>query len=135
MSNQRQIEDAPMCFGCGPGNPVGLKLRFSLDDTGRCTALFTGTGNYVGYGDVIHGGIIFTALDDVMSNALYLRNRKALTTCASVRYLRPLHVGQTVELLGWIETERLFLVDLKGEVRIKDSGELVADSTATFMIV
>ena len=135
MSNAKQIEDAPMCFGCGPENPVGLQLRFSLDADGRCTAVFTGTENHVGYEDIIHGGIIFTALDDVMSNALYLRNKKALTSRAAIRYRQPLRVGQAVELFGWIESERLFLVELKGEVRLQDSGELIADSTATFMIV
>ena len=118
MSNARQVEDAPMCFGCGPDNPVGLQLRFSLDPTGRCTAVFTGTENHVGYENIIHGGIIFTALDDVMSNPLCLRNKKALTTGAAIRYRQPLHVGQTVELFGWIESERLFLVELKGEVRL-----------------
>lgn len=130
-----QIEDAPMCFGCGPDNPVGLQLRFSLDDAGRCTAAFTGTGNHVGYDDIIHGGIIFTALDDVMSNSLYLRNRRALTSSASIRYLQPLHVGEPVTLYGWIESERMFLVELKGEVRRQDGGQLIADAKATFMIV
>jgi acyl-coenzyme A thioesterase PaaI-like protein len=135
VSSARKIEDAPMCFGCGRDNPVGLQLRFSLDASGRCTAVFAGTRNHVGYDNIIHGGIIFTALDDVMSNALYLRNRKAVTTTATVRYRQPLHVGQIVELFGWIESERMFLVDLKGEVRLQDGGDLIADSTATFMIV
>ena len=134
MSNPRQVDDAPMCFGCGPDNPVGLQLRFSLDADGRCTAVFTGTENHVGYDNIIHGGIIFTALDDVMSNALYLRNRKALTTSAAIRYRKPLHVGQAVELFGWIESERILLVELQGEVRLQDGGDLIADATATFMI-
>lgn len=136
MSNAtRQTEDAPMCFGCGPQNPIGLQLRFSLNDDGRCTAVFTGTENHVGYDNIIHGGIIFTALDDVMSNALYLRNKKALTASAAVRYRRPLHVGQTVELFGWIEQERMLLAELKGEARLQNGGDLIAESTATFMIV
>lgn len=124
-----------MCFGCGPDNPIGLHLQFSLDDAGRCTAAFTGTENHVGYDSVIHGGIIFTALDDVMSNALYLRNKKAVTTHADIRYRKPLYVGQPVGLFGWIENERMFLVELKGEVRLQDGGDLIAEASATFMIV
>lgn len=124
-----------MCFGCGPKNPIGLQLRFSLDDTGRCTATFTGTENHVGYNNIIHGGIIFTALDDVMSNALYLRNKKAVTARADIRYRNPLYVGQPVELFGWIESERMFLVELKGEVRLQDGGDLIAEASATFMVV
>ena len=109
-----------MCFGCGPDNPVGLKLQFSLESAGRWTAVLTGNENHVGYGNVINGGLVFTVLDDVMSNALYLRNRKAVTTTAAVRYHRPLYVGQTVRLFGSIESERMFLVELSGEVRLQD---------------
>ena len=130
-----EIEDAPMCFACGPENPIGLQIRFSLGDDGRCTALFTGTENHVGYENTIHGGIIFTTLDDVMANVLYLQNRKALTARSEIRYRRPLEVGQTVELSGWIEKERGFLVDLRSEARLMDGGDLIAESKATFMLV
>jgi acyl-coenzyme A thioesterase PaaI-like protein len=64
------IEAAEMCFACGKANPIGLKIDFEVDgDT--CTAEFTGTENHVGWNDTIHGGIIFSALDDVTANVLY----------------------------------------------------------------
>lgn len=135
MSDEIRIEEARMCFACGPDNPVGLKIDFSLDDAGRCRGRFTPGKNHVGYANTVHGGIIFSALDDVMANVLYLSNRKAHTARCDVRYRRALEVGQTVQLLGWIESERRRLITLRGEVRLEDSGDVVADCEARFMLV
>ena len=129
-----QIEAAPMCFACGQANPVGLKIVFTLND-GVVTAEFTANENHVGYENTVHGGIIFAALDDVMANVLYLQDIKAHTARCEIRYRRPLEVGQTIKLKGWIESERRRLFVLKGEARLADSDELVADTEASFMRV
>ena len=68
MSNQ--IESAPMCFACGPENPIGLKIDFHVVGD-ECTAEFTPNENHVGFQNTVHGGIIYTALDDVTANILY----------------------------------------------------------------
>jgi acyl-coenzyme A thioesterase PaaI-like protein len=126
------IEDAPMCFACGQENPIGLRINFTLND-GKVTAQFTANDNHVGYENTVHGGIIYSALDDVMANVLYLQNMKAHTARCEIRYRRPLEVGQTIDLTGWIESERRRLVVLKGEARLADGGDLVADAEASFM--
>ena len=135
MSDGVLRENATMCFACGIDNPIGLKIRFSLDDQGRCSATFTGNENHVGYENTVHGGIIYAALDDVMANVLYLNNKKAHTARCEIRYRQPLQVGQTVMLSGWIVSERRRLIVLKGEARLEGSGDLVADCEASFMLV
>ena len=121
-----------MCFACGPDNPIGLQIRFHFDGE-KCTGQFTATENHVGYENTVHGGIIFAALDDVMANVLYLQNIKAHTARCEIRYRRPLEVGQKIQLTGWIESERRRLIVLKGEARLADSGQPVADCEASFM--
>lgn len=132
MSNDVSIEAATMCFACGPDNPIGLKIDFSLRD-GRCTGRFTANGNHVGYENTVHGGIIYAALDDVMANVLYLQSIKAHTARCEIRYRKPLEVGQTVKLSGWIDSQRKRLVVLKGEARLADGDALIADCEAAFM--
>ena len=131
-SNDVQVEAATKCFACGPDNPIGLQIKFSLDD-GICTADFTAGENHVGYENTVHGGIIFSALDDVMANVLYLQNIKAHTARCEIRYRKPLEVGQPVRLKGWIESERRRLIVLKGEVRLTGDDSVVADCEASFM--
>lgn len=133
--NERGIEAARMCFACGPDNPIGLQIRFTLDADGRCHGRFTPQDNHVGYENTVHGGIIYAALDDVMANVMYLQQRKAHTARCDIRYREPLAVGETVLLTGWIDSERRRLLQLRGEARRVADDRLIADCTASFMLV
>ncbi|MEJ2129968.1 MAG: PaaI family thioesterase [Woeseiaceae bacterium] len=128
-----EIEAAPMCFACGVDNPIGLKIRFDVEGD-VCTAEFTPNENHVGFSDTVHGGIIYTILDDVTANILYQQGRKAHTAKCEIRYRQPVRVGQRLMLRGWIENERRRLIMLKGEVRRADDDVLVADCESSFML-
>ena len=131
MSNE--IESAPMCFACGMDNPIGLKIRFHVDGD-VCTAEFTPDENHVGFQNTVHGGIIYTALDDVTANIMYQQGRKAHTARCEIRYRQPCSVGETLKLKGWIDSERRRLVVLKGEIRRAADDVLVADCESSFML-
>jgi acyl-coenzyme A thioesterase PaaI-like protein len=133
MTEKKSIEAAPMCFACGQDNPIGLQISFSVED-GVCSGRFTPNRNHVGFSDTVHGGIIFSALDDVMANLLYLQDIKAHTARCEIRYRKALRVGQEILLTSSVETERRRLVVLRGEARLADGGELVADCSARFML-
>ena len=128
-----ETEAAPMCFACGQDNPIGLKIHFDVDGD-VCTARFTPNENHVGFQDTVHGGIIYTALDDVTANILYQQGRKAHTARCEVRYRQAARVGEELKLKGWIENERRRLVILKGEVRRASDDGLVADCESSFML-
>ena len=51
-----EIEDAPMCFACGPDNPIGLRIRFDVVGD-ECTAEFTPNENHVGFSDTTHSAV------------------------------------------------------------------------------
>jgi len=128
-----EIEAAPMCFACGNDNPIGLHIQFNVDGE-ECTAEFTPNENHVGFQDTVHGGIIYTALDDVTANIMYRQGRKAHTARCEVRYRQPSRVGEKLKLKGWIDSERRRLVILKGEVRRASDDVLVADCESSFML-
>jgi len=122
-----------MCFACGKDNPIGLKILFHVEGD-ECTAEFTPSENHVGWHDTVHGGILYSALDDVTANVLYRQGRKAHTARCEIRYRHPARVGQALLLKGWIEKEKGRLVVLKGEARRKDDSVVVADCEARFML-
>lgn len=128
-----EIEAAPMCFACGIDNPVGLKIRFDVQGD-ECTAEFTPNENHVGFSDTVHGGIIYTALDDVTANILYQQGRKAHTAKCEIRYRQPARVDEKLMLKGWIETERRRLIILKGEIRRASDDVVVAECESSFML-
>lgn len=129
-----EVEPAAMCFACGPDNPIGLKIHFDCAGD-RCRASFTPDSNHVGWENTVHGGIIYAALDDVTANVLYKQGRKAHTARCEIRYRQPLYVGETVELEGWVERRRGRLVMLRGEARKAEDQSIVADCSASFMLV
>jgi len=133
LTKQILAEEARMCFACGPDNPIGLHIKFQFKD-GKCRGIFTPDENHVGYKNTVHGGIVYSALDDVMANILYLQNIKAHTARCKIRYRKALEVGQTINLTGWIEKEHRRLLVLKGEARIAVDNILIADCEASFMI-
>ena len=123
-----------MCFACGPDNPIGLGIVFTVDDDEICSAVFTPGPNHLSWEDTVHGGIIYTALDDVTANIMYQQGRKAHTARCEVRYRQPSRVGEKLKLKGWIDNERRRLVILRAEVRRAVDDVLVADCESSFML-
>lgn len=54
------------CFGCSPNNPIGLKLKFIVEDE-NVIAKWTPHHNYEGWTNVLHGGIQATLMDEIAS--------------------------------------------------------------------
>ena len=125
--------DANTCFVCGPGNPDGLQLVFELEGD-LCVSTFTPGPNHCGYDGVTHGGLIFSALDDVMANWIFLKGIRAYTAKCEIRYKAPLPTGTTVNLTGECIKQKSRLVQMKGLMTRADNGEVVAETDAAFMI-
>jgi len=134
MADSRGREDANSCFVCGPDNPIGLNLKFRLRGD-ICLAEFTPSLNHCGYDGVTHGGIIFSVLDDVMANWLFLKGFRSYTAKCDVRFKSPLPTECTVALEGHCLKQRSKLVLMAGKATRIDNGEVVAESQASFMRV
>lgn len=125
--------DANTCFVCGPGNPDGLQLTFRLEDD-LCKSEFTPGTNHCGYDGVTHGGLIFSALDDVMANWIFLKGIRAYTAKCDIRYKAPLPTGTKVMLVGECIKQKSRLVQMRGTMTRADDGSVVAETEASFMI-
>lgn len=120
------------CFVCGPGNPIGLKLTFRLDGD-VCRAEFTSDDRHMGYRGVTHGGIVFSLLDDVMANWLWMQDIPAFTARADVRYRAQLPIGVAVRLEGRCVKRKGRLAVMEGKVIRIDTDAVVAEAGASFM--
>ncbi len=121
------------CFVCGPGNPIGLGVTFRLDGD-VCRAEFTPGPTHAGYAQVTHGGIVFSLLDDVMANWLWLQGQQCFTARADIRYRAELPVGTTVRLEGRCLKRKGRLAQMEGRVIRADDDSVVAEASASFMI-
>jgi len=121
------------CFVCGSTNPIGLKVKFSLIE-GVCVASFTPQAEHAGYDNVTHGGILFSLLDDVMANWVWLQGQKCFTAKADIRYRAELPIGQEVRLEGRCLKRKGRLAQMEGRIFRTDNQSVVAEASASFMI-
>ncbi|MDH5737853.1 MAG: PaaI family thioesterase [Gammaproteobacteria bacterium] len=124
--------DANHCFVCGPANPVGLGLVFRLEND-VCLSEFTPAAHHCGYDGVTHGGLVFSALDDVMANWLFLKGIRAYTARCEIRYRGELPTGTRVLLEGHCVKQKGRLTLMRGVMKRADTGEPVAETEASFM--
>lgn len=93
-----------LCFGCGPRNPYGLKMKFYSDEK-VVVSWVTVPEHLCGWDNLVHGGVITTILDEIMSwSAIYLLKRFILTKSIRVDFLKPLCVGQRLRAEGSVES-------------------------------
>lgn len=121
------------CFVCGPSNPIGLQVVFALEED-ECVGHFTPGPDHVGWQNHTHGGIVFSLLDDVMANWLYLQGQYGVTARCEVRYRSPLFVGEAVTLRSRVTQQKRRAVMFAAEA-VRDTDKVViADCSATFLI-
>jgi uncharacterized protein (TIGR00369 family) len=122
------------CFGCGPVNPVGLKLEFHRDGDIVVSRTVLAS-EYAGYRQFCHGGVVATLLDEAMGWALFhIGGHYGVTQELSVQYRRPVYVQRPIVL-------RARIVEANGkssrlESTIEDErGRLLARATGDWVIV
>jgi len=84
------------CFACGPNKGLGLELKFYRDEDGTVFGNFFADSKYEGYSGIVHGGIIATLLDSVMTHCLLMKDIPALTGRLSIKYSTPIRTGTVV---------------------------------------
>ncbi len=128
-------ELASHCFGCGMDNPEGLHLHFTVDaEALTATATLTLTRLHQGPPGYVHGGIIATLMDEVMSKLNRPLKALAMTRNLQVDYLRPSPLGQPLTLRSSHvkrEGRKLF-----HRAELRDANDtLLAEATGLFIVI
>ncbi len=122
-----------MCFACGQANPIGLKLEFRFEGE-EYTTEFEVRPEYQGWRGIVHGGLIATVLDEAMARLLWEKGLNAITGRLTVRYHRPLAVGERVKVRARITKQRLPVIETTAEA-MREDGTVVAEAGAMSMEV
>jgi len=112
--------DGQTCFGCGETNPIGLRMEF-LTDGQQVYSFVTVAPTMAGWDQTVHGGIISTILDEIMGwTVIYLLKKIGVTKSITVDFMKPVHVGKPLTVIGSIEESR-------SERQIIVTGAIYAD--------
>ncbi len=124
---------ARLCFGCGSENPRGLRMRFRLEGD-RAVAEFTPPSDLQGFPGRVHGGGVATMLDEAMGWAAYGRGIWAMTARLTMRFRRPVPLGEPLTVSGWVTRDRGRFLELRSELR-SQRGALLAEAEGVFVRV
>jgi len=87
----------------------------------------------IGYDDQVHGGILFSFLDDAMANYLFLQGKRAHTAKCEIRYRKPVKVGSVLRAEAWPVQEKGRLVTMESRIINTADESVVVEATARFM--
>jgi uncharacterized protein (TIGR00369 family) len=122
------------CFVCGPDNPEGMQLKFTLDEARQTFVCHFRLGKrYTGPPGHCHGGIIACILDDAMGKVNKLRQVIALTREMTVEYLKPVPLheplrveGREIKVQGRTHINAAEILNENGEVLARSKGIFIA---------
>lgn len=120
------------CFVCGDQNPNGLKAKFFARDDGSVISEIVADYRFQGYKDIIHGGVVFSMLDEVMVKAVLARGIFALTAEMKIKFRLPVKVGDKIVFTGTVTSTSHHLYRTIGEA-VNQRGEVVATANATYL--
>lgn len=127
----KEIKKYSNCFVCGDNNESGLKAKFFYDGEEAFTEVVADK-KFEGYHQIFHGGVISTLLDEVMIKAILAQDKLAVTVELSIRYHRPLMIGEKIKFSGKIieNKKRLFVTEGKA---VSSGGEVFATARGKYI--
>lgn len=91
------------CFGCGGKNQDGLQMEFYTDDQ-LLYSFVEIPKTMAGWGQVVHGGILSTVLDEIMGwGVIYLCKKIGVTNTITVDFVKPVFVEDELTVIGKLE--------------------------------
>lgn len=122
------------CFGCGANNPIGLNLSGFERSNNTVRASFDPRVDFHGFADLLHGGIVATALDEIMAwTAILVEEVMVMTGKLDLRYRKPARVDTSFVLEGEIVERSGRRLQIRA--KMLDGDVVVAEASGLFLAI
>ncbi|MEN8152755.1 MAG: PaaI family thioesterase [Acidobacteriota bacterium] len=129
----KKLKDDNNCFVCGTDNPTGLRFKFEDNNEGVISRI-SFPERFQGWEGIVHGGIISTAIDEVMVKAAAKERIRCVTAEINVRFKKPCYTGHKYVLSGKIVENNNKI--LKAEGKITDSkNRTIAEGSGKLFVI
>lgn len=120
------------CFGCGPHNERGLRLRFRRDGDTVTTRFVLGAG-YDGPPQLLHGGLQALVCDELAGWVLVgLRGRIGVTCSMNIQYIRGVRLGEECVGVGELTGDAGGMMTVR--CKLLQGGQLCSTAKITYMM-
>ena len=122
------------CFGCGDEHPTGLHMSITAGEGLTVSGVFRVSEHHQGAPGLAHGGVLSTALDEILGSLNWLLAGPAVTGRLECDFRRPVPVGTdlviTAEVAG-VKGRRVYtratgyLGSVEGQVAVRAAAIFV----------
>ncbi len=125
----------PQCYVCGFENPMGLHVKYVRDGDQGCRADYVARQEHVGWPGLMHGGLLFTLMDEAVAWALIYAGLRGVTAKAEVRFRQPVTVGSRLTIAGIVLDRSRHAVPARAWISLADNpSEVIAELSATMVL-
>ena len=122
------------CFVCGKDNPFGLNVTF-LKDKNEVRAELIPESKHQGFKGIVHGGILFSILDEIMGRTAVITKRlMTLTVEVNIKYRKKAKVGEKIIFTAHMTKDLGRMIEAQGQV-CKEDGTLIAEAKGRFIVL
>ncbi|HEY3383645.1 MAG TPA: PaaI family thioesterase [Vicinamibacterales bacterium] len=133
--SETRVRTFPHCYVCGAENKAGLHVPFSPDPAGGSRAEYVAQPEHVGWPGIIHGGLLFTLMDEAVASACTFAGLYCVTAKADARFRVSARVGMRLVITGRITFSSQRAVRARAEIRAgSDTGDILAELEAMMAI-
>jgi uncharacterized protein (TIGR00369 family) len=124
------------CLFCGEKNPIGLKLKFYLDEeTEEVSTEYLPSKPFGGLGNILHGGIQTGLFDEIMGwTAHSLTGEMGVTSELGVKFLKPVYLGKRIKVYCRLTSRSGPEVHLEARIETPD-GTVCSVATGTYYLL
>ncbi len=128
------LEKSAGCYVCGQDNAGGMRLDFEHAGPFTAQVHTIARTEHEGWGGILHGGVIFTLMDEALGWCLFFEGVSAVTAKIETRFLKPVSTGTPLRVRAWVTAHRQRLYQASAEViSDDDDGTVFAEAAATMM--
>ena len=122
------------CFGCSPNNEIGLKMSF-YEDGEYIKCDWQPQERFQGYGSILHGGVIATAMDEIASWYIMTQLKTAgVTYQLNTKYKAPVYTDKgPIQLRARLKEQNRRIADI--DVKLFDfEGNLCSEGIVGYFV-
>ncbi len=125
----------PNCYVCGSDNPQGLHIDFHADGPDGCRAEYVAQPEHTGWPGIVHGGLLFTLMDEALAWALVYAGMRGVTARGDFRFCAPAKVGTRLVVTARVGQRQRRVVKARAEIRAADGEQaLIAELEASMYL-
>lgn len=132
MAEQRS--DFTNCYGCGPDNPIGFRLKYSFIGE-RSHIEFEVGPEHCGYPGLMHGGVTCVLFDEAMYHVIARTVPEVVTISMAVDYKSPGFEGHKLICEAWVEKREGRRIDVSSSLVDGLTKKVVAEARAVYQEV